>query len=123
MRQLFGVLTAFALLAGATVLAVERFGDRELFVSPPDAVAEDFVRALVNGRYDQARAYLADESSASYDELRALHEKLGDPSEIEASVVARDDRRALVNVRVSEAERSEAVAFTLLFEKEWKVVR
>ena len=123
MRQLFGVLIAFALLAGASVLAVERFGDRELFVSPPDAIAEDFVRAVVNGRYDQARAYLEEESSMAEEELRALDETLGEPSKIEAKVVWRDDTRALADVRVSDAEESQAMAFALLFENEWKIVR
>lgn len=122
MRQLLGIAIAFGLLAGATGLAVERFGDRELFVSPPEAVAEDFVRAIVTGRYDQARPYLEDDSMPE-EELRALRAALGDPTEVESKLVARDDARALVNVRVSEAERSEAVAFTLVFEKEWKIVR
>ena len=34
MRQLLGIAIAFGLLTGATLLAVESFGDRELFVSP-----------------------------------------------------------------------------------------
>lgn len=116
MRRLFGILIPFAVLLGASALAVERFHDRELFVSPPDAVAEQFVRALVNGRYDQAREYLADESSS-------LPAVLDDATEVEAKTVSRDDTRALVSVRVSSAERSEAVAFTLEFGREWKIVR
>ena len=116
MRRLCGILIPFALLLGASALAVERFHDRELFVSPPDAVAEQFVRSLVNERYDQAREYLAEES-------QSLPEVLDGATDVEAKTVSRDDTRALVNVRVSDGERSEAMAFTLVFESEWKIVR
>jgi 4-alpha-glucanotransferase len=121
MMRLLGILLALGALLGASALATERFDDRELFVSPPDAVAEQFVRAVVSGRYDQARAYLAEESSASEDELRALRAKLGDPSEVEAQTLSRDDTRALATVRVSSVEKSEAVSFTLVFDEEWKI--
>jgi hypothetical protein len=123
MRQLLGIFVSFTLLAGASLLAVERLDDRELFVPPPDAVAEEFVRAVINGHYEPARSYLAEESSMPDDELRALQESLGDPSEIEAEVVSRDDTRALANVRVSGGGDSASVSFTLQFDQEWKIVR
>jgi hypothetical protein len=119
MKELLGITLSFAILAGMTALAVERFGDRELFVSPPDAVVEDFVRAVVNGRYDQARAFLADEHSMPDDELRALQAELGDPSHIDAKIASRDDTRAVVNVRTTE----NALTFALAFDREWKIVR
>ena len=123
MKEALGVLIAFGFLWGMTALAVERFDDRELFVSPPDAVAENFVRAVINERYEPARAFLENESSMTDEELRALHGSLGDPSEIEAKIVTRDDRRALVNVRVASGEMSNAVAFKLAFDREWKIQR
>jgi hypothetical protein len=116
-RQLLGIVLALGALLGASALAIERFDDRELFVPPPDAVAEQFVRAVVYKRYDQAREYLAEGASQS------LPAVLEDATEVEAETIARDDERALVNVRMSDGERSEAVAFTLVFESEWKIDR
>lgn len=121
MTRLLAVAIAFAVLLGATALAVDHFDDRELMVSPPDAVAEGFVRAVVNGRYDQARALLAEESSMSEDELRALDESLGDPTEVEAETISRDDERALATVRTSGADESDALSFTLTFDRQWKI--
>jgi hypothetical protein len=123
MKQLLGLLAIFALLAGASALAVDRFDDRELFVPPPDAVAEGYVRSIVTGRYSQARPYLADESSVSDEELRALDQSFGDPWDVEANLIARDGSRALANVRVSGPDGSHAMAFTLQFDREWKIVR
>lgn len=123
MIRFLGLVLAFGLLVGATAVAVERFDDRELLVPGPDVVAEEFVRAVVNGRYEPARARLADESSMTEIELRTLQAQLGDPSEIEAEGIARDDTRALASVRVSSASESEAVAFTLVFDYGWKIVR
>lgn len=123
MKQVFAVVIAFALLLGASALAVDGFHDRELFVPPPDAVAEGFVRAVVCGRYEPARAYLAESSSMSEQDLRALDESLGDAWNVEAKVVSRDDVRAVANVRVSGAEQANVVEFELVFEREWKIVR
>ncbi len=123
MMRLLAVAIAFGLIAGAAALAVETFGDRELMIPPPDAVAEGFVRAVVNGRYEQARTFLAEESSMSDEELRTLGESLGDPTEVEAETIARDEERALATVRTSGAEGSDVVSFTLTFDREWKIAR
>ena len=127
MKELAAVLSAFALLAGATALAVERFDDRELLVPPPDAVAEGFVREVITGRYSRAKADLAEPESMTADELRTLHEQIeaaiGEPSEVEAEVVSRDDDRALVTVRLSSKERSDAQTYGLVFDDEWKIAR
>lgn len=123
MKQLLAIAISFALLLGASALAVGRFHDRELFVPPPDAVAEGFVRAVVCGRYEAARAYLDEPSSVREEELRALDESLGEASEVEAKLVSRDDARAVATVRVSGAEQSKALALELVFDKEWKIVQ
>lgn len=127
MKEAAVALLSFAVLFGATALAVETFGDRELMVSPPDAVAEGFVRETVTGRYARARQYLADPESTSDDDVREIEEfiesRVGEPSEVEAELVSRDDQRALVTVRVSAAERSEALSYALVFDREWKIVR
>jgi hypothetical protein len=116
---------ALAVLVGASAVAIELFEDRELLVPPPDAVAEAFVREVITGRYARAREYLA--APLSDEELRALErmleERTGEASEVEAEVVAQTAERALATVRVSGGRGSEAVAFALIFRKEWKIVR
>ena len=123
MIRLLWVLIALGIVLGASALAVERFDDRELFVPPPDSVAEGFVREVITGRYTRAQEYLSEPRPE--EGLRALQQTLeartGDPSEVEAEVVAQDHERALVNVRVSGGEGSESVAFALTFEEEWKI--
>ena len=118
MKEIAGVIMATALLIGMSALAVERFDDRETFVSPPDAVAEGFVREVVTRRWDRARTYLADPDSMSETEVAAL---LGDPTEIDAALISRTDARALVNVRLKSARDTRVVGFRLVFDREWKI--
>ena len=124
MKELIGVLLASALLIGGTALAVTQFDDRALFVPPPDAVAEQFVRSVVTKRFDQAQACLA--KPVSTDELRELQktieQRTGDPWEIEAETVTRGDRSALVHVQISSGKGSEALSFALQFDTGWKVI-
>lgn len=127
MRELIAVTVCFALLAGATWLATERFSDRELLVPPPDAVAEGFVRETITGRYARARQYLAEPESMTDDDVRAIEQQIeswvGEPTEVEAEVLSRDDGQALANVRVSSAQGSQSLSYALVFDKEWKIAR
>ena len=124
MVRLLSVVAAIALLIGISALAVERFDDRETFVPPPDAVAEGFVRELLAKRWARARPYLTE--PLGDEELRAMQEALearvGEPTEIEAKTISHDDRNALANVRLSSKQGSEAIAYELRFEAEWKIV-
>lgn len=126
MKELLGVTVAAALLIGATALAVEQFGDRALFVPPPDAVAEAFVREVMAKRWETARIYLANPESTSDRQLEALEksweERAGNPTKIEAVTIAQNDSEALANVRMQSARGSEAVPIALRFEDEWKIV-
>lgn len=119
MKELTGVTIALALLIGVSALAVEAFGDRELFVSPPDAVAEGFAREVACKRWPRAKEYLADPESRSQDELRRLQKELGEGANIEATIVKRDETRAVVTVRVP--SRNVVKSYSLKFEKEWKI--
>jgi hypothetical protein len=121
MKEIIGVLVAMALLIGTSMLAIERFDDRELFVSPPDAVAEGFVREVVMKRWDRARTYLVDPDAMSNADVEALQRSWGDPSTVDAEIVSRTDERASVNVRLKSANGSEVVAFVLVFDGEWKI--
>ena len=126
MKELISVIVIAALLIGATALAVEKFHDRETFVSPPDAIAEGFVRSVLEKRWDPARAYLSEPESTSDQQLSDLQKsweaRLGELSEIEAETISRDDERAQVNVTLRSARGEEEVAFALTFDDDWKVV-
>jgi hypothetical protein len=125
MKEIAGVILATALLLGMSALAIER-GDRATFVSPPDAVAEGFVREVVTKRWDRARTYLADPDSMSNAEIEVLQKSwgqhIGDPSGIEAEIDSRTDEQANVNVRLKSAKGSAVLAFALTFDGEWKLV-
>lgn len=120
MKEIAGVVLATALLVGLSALAIER-GDRATFVSPPDAVAEGFVREVVTKRWDRARTYLADPDSMSNAEIEALQKSWGDPSTVEAEIVSRTDEQSAVNVTLKSAKGSEVTALALVFDGEWKI--
>lgn len=126
MKELLGVALATALLIGMTALAVTQFNDRELFVPPPETVAEGFVREVISKRWDRARPFLAHPESVSDAQLEALQksweERVGDPTKIDAQTIHRDHEQALANVSLQSAQGSEAVPFTLQFDDEWKIV-
>jgi hypothetical protein len=126
-KEILSVALAVALLIGVSALAVGQFNDRETFVSPPDAVAEGFAREVLMKRWDRARAYLVDPDAMSNAEVEALQksweQRVGNPSVIEAEIVSRTDEQALTSVRMKSEKGTEAVAFALVFEKEWKIAR
>jgi hypothetical protein len=102
----FLVLVAIiAGLVGAIGTGVA-LGDRELFVSPPEAVAETFARHLAARRYDRARA-LVDSARASHTTLeqlrgfaRKLDERTGSIVNIDGQRGAIDGDRAAATARV-----------------------
>jgi hypothetical protein len=124
MKEIAGVILATALLLGMSALAIER-GDRETFVSPPDAVAEGFVREVVTKRWDRARTFLVDPDSMSNAEIEALQksweQRIGDPTEVEAEIVSRSNEQAAVNVRLKSAKGSAILVFALTFDGDWKI--
>ena len=119
MKELAFVLIAFAVVLGASVLAVETLGDRETFVPSPDAVAEQFARAVMAKRWEPAKAYLQDPESRSKQELEMLQRELGSQENVEAEIVARDARRAVVSVKVP--KRNVIRNYSLVFGEEWKI--
>ena len=115
MKRLAWIFIVLGVLWGVCALAVETLKDRETFVSPPDAVAEGFTREVLTKRWDRAQEYLVE--PVEDERLKELHDSLPDTSEVDAEIVSRNDEHALVTVRVS----SSAVAYSLEFDKEWKI--
>lgn len=121
MRELLSGVVMFALLAATSMLAIERFHDRETVVPPPDAVAEQFIRAVMAKRWEPAKEYLQDPASTSDQELEALQQELGEGQNVETETVSRDDEEAVVTVRLP--ERGFVTNLALEFERgQWSVV-
>ena len=73
--KVVAVLIASLLLIAGAVFGL---GDRGVLVSPPEAVAENFMRALSTGRYDMALPYLSDGLARTTDaaSLKAYKDRL-----------------------------------------------
>jgi len=117
MKELFAATLILALLLGCSALAVTVFADRALFVSPPDAVAEGFVREVVTRRWDRARAYLASPDSMPRTKLEALRSRLGSADNVDARIITRNDSRAIVEVRAG----SRVLRVGVVWEGGWRV--
>ena len=78
MKSAPAVLVVVAVLLGIVWTAVFTLGDTGILVSPPEAVAEQFLRSLQTRRYEQARAQLASElkTRTAAGDLRRLHQDL-----------------------------------------------
>lgn len=75
------ITAALAVVAGA----VFGLGDGRVMVSPPEAVVEDFMRALERGRLPQARKYLSADgrAAARLDDARArLDARIGEMQDV-----------------------------------------
>lgn len=119
MREVSGVLIAFAIVLGGSWLAVEAFDDRELFVPPPEAIAEQFARSVMAKRWEPAKECLRSPDAVSDEHLQSLQQELGERENVEAETVARTGERALVTVRVP--KRFVVKNFQLVFDKGWKI--
>jgi len=58
MKPALAILGIIACGLAVPALAI-RFGDRQTFVAPPDAVVEGFARQIAERRYDMATRYLS----------------------------------------------------------------
>ena len=78
MNAIWGVLLALAVTLGAIAVLVFGLGDSTIFVSPPEAVVEGFMRQLTAKRYERALPFLSEGLAARTgpDRLRALTEQL-----------------------------------------------
>lgn len=108
-----GLMSAVAIVALSLALVggiVFGLGDDEIFVSPPEVVAEEFVRALALGRVESARAMLARGAEpwmAARQVSASLRSRLGRIDEVEATITERTRDAAVVRVQV-DGERRDA---------------
>jgi hypothetical protein len=128
-----GLVTAVAVVVLALSLVsgiVFGLGDDALFVSPPDVVAQEFVRALALGRTESARSMLARgaesrmSNEAAHEVSASLRSRLGRVDEVDGTVAERARDTTAVQVHV-DGERGDA-DFRLSMVREygaWSVAR
>lgn len=114
------------MLIGISAAAVHAFGDRELFVSPPDAVAEGFYREVVTKRWSRAQEYLLepgpDEQLQQLE--KSIDARLGRVTNVGARIGSRDDEWANVYVTLESARGAIEVGTVVRWNgNEWKVAR
>jgi hypothetical protein len=125
-KRLAGAILTFALLAGASALAIYRLDDRELMVSPPEAVAEGFFRAVVTHRPDQACAYLLQRTGPEtiVSLQQSIESRFGRINDVKTETVSRTDERAVVSVELRSSQAGGAGEVTVAWNgEEWKVVQ
>jgi hypothetical protein len=120
------VLLALGVIAGS----VFGLGDDELFVSPPEIVAQEFVRALAYRHYGVARGMLTrqGERDTSTGELRrisdALRSRIGRLDDVTAVVVERSLDTAVLRVELKGERASAALRLPAVREfGAWSVSR
>jgi len=114
---------ALAIIAGA----VFGLGDRETFTSPPEAIAEDFVRALSTGRYDVAMKYVDPRAGVSRADIRTwsddLRAKAGGIENVDVPAVSMQGDSADAIYEVSGTKETVTGQLRLTFDKTWQITR
>lgn len=120
-------------IAGVTGLALGVIGlvlgfghDTRTFVSPPEVVAEEFVRSLATGRYDRAVRHL-DERDGAQAMLAvqgtSLRERAGDVNQVEGEAGSIDGDAATASTRIETSDAGELEWDFSLVRREgtWKI--
>ena len=130
MRDIAIVTLVIAIGLAVVAMAVFAGGDRSVFVAPPDAVAESFVRELGMTRYELARHFLASdvEKQTAVSELRAAFEPLrrhtGRPDQVETQIAMMSDDRARVLATLQGRQATASMYVDLRREQgQWKVAK
>ena len=104
MKALLWLAIATSLSLGLVALAVGPGHDTTIFVSPPDVVAEEFVRKLATGRYDRAVDYLAETRGAEATltvQGKSLRDRAGKVNQVEGLGAVIDGERATALTRIT----------------------
>lgn len=129
MKAVVVVALVVAAALGFIAMVVFGLGDRSTFVSPPEAVVEDAVRAVQCRRYPQAMKYFTADArerlspEAVGDATRGLESRVGRIEDVkgEAGRMAADDAEAYAVIRTDRSDEVR-VAMRLRREKgEWRL--
>lgn len=130
MRDLLIAVGLVGLALGIVAIAVFGLGDQDTLVSPPEAVAEEFVRAVGHGRIEPARSMLASEAErvTSKRELRRVaarfRSRVGHLDDVDATNVARTPDSAIVRAHAEGHRASVELIVPLVRENgAWSVAR
>ena len=112
MKALLWLAAATMLSLGVVAIAVGPGHDTTIFVSPPEVVAEEFVRKLATGRYDRAVDYLAYTRGAEAMvtvQAESLRHQAGKINDVEGtgSVIDGDRATAKTTIRTERAGQVE----------------
>ena len=128
-----GLATAVAfVLAGLLLVAASVFGlgDEQILTSPPEAVAEEFVRAIAHRRAGTARGLLTRDAERAMpdQEIRTLsarfHSRFGRLEHVRGSVTSRRNDSLVVRARIEGDHADGDVQLRLVREfGAWSVAR
>jgi hypothetical protein len=126
MKDLLWLSGAILLALGVVGLAVGPGHDRTTMVSPPEVVAEEFVRKLATGRYDRAVEHLAHKAGAEAAvtvQARALRDRAGEINNVEgeAGTMAGDTASASTRIMTSAAGELEWTFSLVRQEGVWRI--
>ena len=110
MKELVWIAGATVLALGVVGLAVGPGHDTRLFVSPPEVVAEEFVRHLATGRYDRAVKHLAETAGAEAAvtvQGKALRARAGDVNNVEGEAGTDSGDLATASTRIMTSDAGE----------------
>ena len=130
MKAALVALLVVVLSLGVVAGAVFGLGDDEIFVQPPQRVAEELVRALATGQWEAARGMLSHDAqrrTTSHD-IREVSEafraRMGRVNHVEGTIAERRGDTATVRTRI-EGERMNAEPIVALVREsgEWSIAR
>jgi hypothetical protein len=127
MKESGGLLATMAVVIGLVAASVFGFHDRNTLVSPAEAVAEDFVRALATGRYNVAMRYVDPRAGLSRDAIQTWSDQLrrqGAIQSVDVTPVTSDEDIATTNYAVTFTSGQEITGeLRLTFDREWRITR
>lgn len=115
---------ALAVVAASILIA----GDTSPLISPPEAVAEQFVRQLAAGRYDRALEHLAEPTAALptvTSQGKALRARAGEVDFVEGKngAIMGDSATASTRIKTSRAGELRARFDLVRLQGVWKIER
>jgi hypothetical protein len=127
MKEVTGFFGSVAIVLAVVATSIFALHDRTTLVSPAEAVAEDFVRALTTGRYNVAMRYVDPRAGVSRDAIQTWSDQLrsqGSVQSVDVTPVASDRDSAITNYVVTLASGQEITGeLRLIFDREWLVTR
>ena len=128
MNRLLGVVGWIGAAIAVAAIAVHVLEDRRTLVSPPDAVAEEFLRQVLTGRSERALPLLSEavRPGLSPGELdaagRKLEEDLGEVGNVSAEIESLSGQRAAASAVLDGARAIRTVRFQLVRERgKWMI--